>query len=157
MPTIIKEFVREGKLKIEYRSLSTATGNAERVGAQPQGTFNKQQVAALAAGQQNKMWHFLELFYHEQGAEDSGYVTESYIQGIAQQVPGLNLADWTAARNDPNLAAEIPHDQQVALEHRFEGTPSFLLGKSGTTLSPLEVTTFTEPAVFAEAIKKYLP
>ena len=40
----------------------------------------------MAAGKQNKMWNFIELFYHQQGAEDSGYVNEDFIQGIAQQV-----------------------------------------------------------------------
>ncbi len=157
LPTIIKEFVRPGKLKIEYHSLSTATGNAERDGAEPQGTFTTQQVAALAAGQQNKMWNFLELFYHEQGAEESGYVNESYLERLARQVPGLNLTDWTAARSDSSLRAELEHDAVVANEHHFDGTPSFLLGKTGTTLAPFETTSFTEPAVFAEAIEKHLP
>ena len=148
LPTIVKEFVRTGKLKIEYHSLETAT--------RERSVFQQQQVAALAAGQQDKMWDFVELFYHEQGVEDSGYVNESYLQGLAQQVPGLSLVKWTSSRSDPSLAAEIERDAEVADEHHFEGTPSFLLGKSGTTLTPLEGTNFTEPAVYAEAIKKYL-
>ena len=41
------------------------------------------------------MWNFIELFYHEQGEEDTGYVTESYLQGLAAQVPGLNLSQWS--------------------------------------------------------------
>ena len=95
LPTVIQKWVRSGKLKIEYRSLETATREPE--------TFKTQQVAALAAGKQNKMWHFVELFYHEQGEEATGYVTENYLQGIAQQVPGLNLAAWTTARSDNAL------------------------------------------------------
>ena len=72
--------MRTGKLKIEYHSLETATREPE--------VFKTQQVAALAAGKQNKAWDFIETFYHEQGEEDSGYVTEKYLQGIASQVPG---------------------------------------------------------------------
>ena len=41
--------------------------------------FKDQQVAALAAGMQKKFWNYAELFYHEQGQEDTGYVTESYL------------------------------------------------------------------------------
>ena len=41
--------------------------------------FKTQQVAALAAGQQQKFWNFAELFYHEQGAEGSGYVNDGYL------------------------------------------------------------------------------
>ena len=80
LPPIIQKWVRTGKVKIEYRSLETATREPE--------VFKTQQVAALAAGKQNKMWNYLETFYHEQGEEGSGYVTESYLQGLAQQVPG---------------------------------------------------------------------
>ena len=50
--------------------------------------FKTQQIAALAAGKQSKAWNYLELFYHEQGEEDTGYVTESYLQGLAHQVAG---------------------------------------------------------------------
>ena len=44
--TLIEKYVRAGKLKIEYRSLETATREPE--------TFKTQQIAALAAGKQQK-------------------------------------------------------------------------------------------------------
>ena len=123
LPSIVQKQVRTGKLKIEYRSLETATREPE--------VFRTQQVAALAAGKQNKMWNFLETFYHEQGEEDTGYVTESYLQGLAQQVPGLNLTTWTADRSEPALANQVAADAQAANSLGFTGTPSFQLGKSG--------------------------
>lgn len=46
---LIADDVRSGRLKIEYRSLSTATGSAEATGAEPKGTFGRQ-VAAYAPG-----------------------------------------------------------------------------------------------------------
>ena len=52
LPTVIKKFVRTGKLRIEYRSLETATGPEREV-------FRSQQVAALAAGKQDKGWNFI--------------------------------------------------------------------------------------------------
>ena len=148
LPRIIERWVRRGKLKIEYRSLETATRNPE--------TFKTQQVAALAAGQQNKMWYFIELFYHEQGREDTGYVSERYLQGLAQRVPGLNLIAWTAARNDTELAGTIVSDAQVANSAGFQGTPSFVLSKPRGTLYRLRVGTFSEAAPFESAIEKLL-
>ncbi len=112
-----------GKLKIEYHSMETATREPE--------VFKTQQIAAYAAGKQDLAWYFIELFYHEQGEEDSGYVTESYLQGLAQQVPGLNLTKWTSDRGDPDLANEIESDKQAANNDGFTGTPSFLIGKTG--------------------------
>jgi protein-disulfide isomerase len=148
LPTLIPKYVRTGKMKIEYHSLETATREPE--------VFTNQQVAALAAGKQKLGWHFIELFYHEQGEEDSGYVNESYLQGLAQQVPGLNLADWTAARSEPTYANEVAADQQAANQAGFTGTPSFELGKTGSTLQKLEAGTFSEAAPYETAIEKQL-
>jgi protein-disulfide isomerase len=140
--------VRSGKLKIEYHAMETATREPE--------VFKSQQVAALAAGKQEKMWNFLELFYHEQGEEDSGYVTESYIQGLAQQVSGLNLTKWTSDRSEPALTSQLETDAQTVASEGFSGTPSFLLGKSGTTLKKLEPGTVTEARPYNAAIEKVL-
>jgi protein-disulfide isomerase len=148
LPTLIPKYVRTGKLKIEYHSLETATREPE--------VFKTQQEAAYAAGKQNLAWYFIETFYHEQGEEDSGYVNEKYLQGIASQVPGLNLADWTAARSEPAYANEVAADAQAANQAGFTGTPSFLLGKTGGTLSELKAESFTETAPYEAAIEKQL-
>ncbi|MGO9487561.1 MAG: DsbA family protein [Solirubrobacteraceae bacterium] len=148
LPQIIQKWVRAGKLKIEYRSLETATREPE--------TFKTQQLAALAAGKQDKMWDFVELFYHEQGEEDSGYVTEKYLQGLAQQVPGLNLTQWSADRGDASLQAQLAADTQEANNQGFTGTPSFLLGKTGAAMKKFEYSSLSDPASFNEAIEKHL-
>lgn len=148
LPPVIKKYVRTGKAKIEYRSMQTATRERE--------TFQTQQVAALAAGKQNLMWHYLELFYHEQGEEGSGYVTESYLQGLAAQVPGLNLSNWSSARNDPAYANQVISDAQAANQAGFTGTPSFLIGKTGGSLQKLENPSFTNASQFEAAIEKQL-
>ncbi len=148
LPTVVAKWVRTGKLRIEYHSLETATREAE--------VFKSQQVAAYAAGKQNKAWNFIETFYHEQGEEDSGYVTEKYLQGIASQVPGLNLAAWTSARGNQELASEVSSDAQAANNNGFTGTPSFLIGRSGGAMSKLEYSTPTEPGFVNEAVEKLL-
>jgi protein-disulfide isomerase len=123
LPQIIQKWVRTGKVRVEYHSMETATREPE--------VFKTQQVAAYAAGKQDKAWNFIETFYHEQGEEDSGYVTESYIEGIASQVPGLNLTQWSSDRADPELANEVETDKQIANNEGFNGTPSFLIGRTG--------------------------
>jgi protein-disulfide isomerase len=147
-PSLIEKYVRPGKLKVEYLSMETATREPE--------VFKTQQIAAYAAGKQNLGWYFIELFYHEQGQEDSGYVTENYLQGLAQQVPGLNLPNWSAARNDPALSEEVTHDAQIVNQQGFTGTPSFLLGKSEGPFTKLENPNLEEPSDFEAAINKLL-
>jgi protein-disulfide isomerase len=145
LPSIIQNSVRTGKVKIEYRNLETATREPE--------VFRSQQIAALAAGKQNKLWSFMELFYHEQQEEGSGYVTEQFLQNMAQQVPGLNLAQWTAARNDPTLASQITTDAQVASASGLSGTPAFLIGKTGGAARKFEAASLTDPSSFNTAIE----
>jgi protein-disulfide isomerase len=148
LPTVIQTFVRTGKLKIEYRNLETATREPE--------VFRAQQIAALAAGKQQKLWYFVELFYHEQGEEGSGYVNETYLRGLAEQVPGLNLSQWTSARSDATLANQLASDAQAANNAGFNSTPSFLIGKSGGAMSTFEPTSFTDPTGLNQAIEKLL-
>ena len=148
LPSLIEKYVRTGKLRIEYHSLETATREPE--------VFKTQQIAALAAGQQGKAWYFIEDFYHEQGEEDSGYVTENYLQNLAQQVPGLNLTKWTADRNDEALSNQVANDAQTASNQGFTGTPSFLLSKGGGAPQKLEAGTYTEAAPYEAAIEKLL-
>jgi protein-disulfide isomerase len=146
LPSIIGKWVRGGQLRIEYHSLETATREPE--------VFKSQQAAALAAGKQQKMWNFIETFYHEQGEEDSGYVTEGYIQGIAKQVPGLNLTQWTSQRNDPALTGQVESDAQAANTAGFNGTPAFLIGRSGGAMTKLEPNSYSQAGPFDEAIEK---
>jgi protein-disulfide isomerase len=149
LPQIIPKWVRTGKLRIEYDSMETATREPE--------VFKTQQIAAYAAGKQNKGWNYIETFYHEQGEEDSGYVNEKYLQGIASQIPGLNLAQWSSDRGDPELANEVENDKQLANNEGFTGTPSFLIGHSGGALSKLEYTSSPgDPTFVNEAVEKLL-
>jgi protein-disulfide isomerase len=142
---LIERDVRAGKLRIEYRNLETATHEPE--------TFRTQQTAAMAAGKQGLMWYYIELFYRQQSQENSGYVTEEYLRGLARQVPGLNTAAWLAARSDPEYATQITTDAQAANNAGFTGTPSFQIGRTGGALKKLEYESLTSPAPFEKAVE----
>jgi len=111
--------VKSGKVKFVFRSLQTATHDA--------GTFKTQQVAALAAGKQNKLWNYVELFYRNQGAEGSGYVTPEFLNGLAKSIPALDYSTWTKDRGNPALEAQLGADAQAASSLGFNSTPSFVV------------------------------
>src|SRR5207253_10944813 len=113
---LVSNDVRSGKVQVVYKALQTATRDQQ--------TFQLQQVAALAAGQQQRFWNYAELFYHEQGTEDSGYVNEGYLDGLAKQVPGLNFNAWKSARTAGSLSSQISADAQQAAAVRATGTPT---------------------------------
>jgi protein-disulfide isomerase len=117
-PQLIANEVRSGKVKVVYRSLQTATQDPQ--------TFDTQQVAALAAGKQSRFWDYVELFYHQQGQEDTGYVTEAYLRGLAQQISGLDMAKWQSARSDATLLAQVQSDEQSGTSAGVTGTPTLI-------------------------------
>jgi protein-disulfide isomerase len=125
LPSAIQTYVRSGKMKVDYRSLQTAT--------QDPATFSKQQVAALAAGRQARAWQYIELFYHEQGQEGTGYVTDSYLQSLAKQIPGLNVAQWKSARSSRALSDTVRADATAAQIAGANATPALIFkGPKGT-------------------------
>ena len=73
LPTLVQDYVRTGKVRIEFRNLSFLGEDSVT-----------RRRAAAAAAQQNRLWNFVDLFYLNQGEENSGYVTDASCGGIAQ-------------------------------------------------------------------------
>lgn len=119
---LISNDVRSGKVKLVYRSLETATG-----GAPDPSIFPVQQAAAYAAGAQGKAWNYILLFYHEQGQEGTGYVNQSFLNGLASQIPGLNYAKWSTDSKNPSYTAQVTADQQAAAGQGFTATPAIAI------------------------------
>ena len=134
---LVANEVRQGKVKVEYKAFETATRDPN--------VFKEQQVAALAAGQQQKFWDYAELFYREQGTEDTGYVTNQYLQHLASQVSGLNLTKWESDRNDSALASQVAADVAAGNSAGVTGTPTLVFsGPKGQAASPQSVPTYSQ-------------
>jgi hypothetical protein len=54
--------------------------------------------AAFAAGQQDLYWQYAALLFENQGAENSGYVTDEFLTDLARQTEGLDVNEWNEAR-----------------------------------------------------------
>jgi protein-disulfide isomerase len=126
-PQFLSNDVKTGKVNVVYKSFCTATCNGPG-----QSVFNTQQAAAYAAGLQNKFWDFAELFYREQGTEDTDYVNQSYLDGLAEQIPGLDLASWKSASGDSSLVSDVSSDENAGTALGVTGTPTlFMDGPKG--------------------------
>jgi protein-disulfide isomerase len=152
-PNLVTHWVRSGKVRVTYRPLQATTPDRSE--------FERQQVAALAAGNQNRAWPFMDVFYREQVVEASeyvfGYATEQFLEGIATQTEGLNLSQWKIDRLKPTyrrqIAGQIAEDTRVADRRHISGVPAFLIGHTGATLRPLE---YEGLQAFNKAIKALL-
>jgi protein-disulfide isomerase len=119
---LISQDVKQGRVRLVYKSLSTATGN----GPDP-GVFPSQQAAAYAAGLQNLGWYYILDFYKLQGQENTSYVTPAFLNGIARLVPGLNFAKWSSDRNSSTLLQQVNAEQQTAHSLGLGSTPTILV------------------------------
>jgi protein-disulfide isomerase len=145
---IINQLVRTGKAKFVYDALDTATSN----GVTPN-EFVPQQVAAYAAGLQDKAWNYIELFYNEQGQEGTDYVNQAYLDGIAKQIPGLNYSLWKHDLSLPSLKAQVEAD--IARGTKLDvqagaggaSTPSVLVsGKKGLSFVTAGIPSYSQVA-----------
>lgn len=136
LPRIINTWVRSGVIKLEYRSLETDTRNEH--------TFFTQEIAALAASSQDKMWNFVLTAVHEQqfkrvdrgnviAVEHFNYVTEGFLTDIASRMPGLDMAQWRRDREDEDtlLFKRVANSVHLAHLKGMRATPAFLIGRSG--------------------------
>ena len=73
LPTLINDYVRTGKVKLQARTLHFIGPDSARAAR-----------AAAAAQEQGKLWPFVEAFYAAQGAENSGYVTDGFLRDVAK-------------------------------------------------------------------------
>ncbi|MHB8060494.1 MAG: DsbA family protein [Gaiellaceae bacterium] len=120
LPGVISRYVRGGKVRIEYRGISFLGSDSDNLLA-----------LAQAAGEQSKLWSFVELAYANQGAEGSGYADRAYLTAIAGAVPGLDVNKAFAGMSSGKVAARIARAQALSDQYGIKGTPSLLIGKTG--------------------------
>jgi protein-disulfide isomerase len=128
---LISNDVRSGKVKLVYQALETASSTANNA------MFVPSQVAAGAAGKQKLGWNYIELFYHEQGDETTSYVTNSYLNGLAGQIGGLNFSTWTSDRQSSTLTSQVTQDEQAATAAGYNSTPTIVVTGPKSQAQPI--------------------
>jgi protein-disulfide isomerase len=123
-PEIISNLVRKGTADYEFRQWTI-------IGLAPHQQSTAAAKAALAAGQQNRYWNFIELFYRNQGQEESGYVTDSFLTSIAKAAGVKDIAKWNTDRSSSKWDSILSRDDQQAKGFGFTGTPSILVQGPG--------------------------
>jgi protein-disulfide isomerase len=112
LPPIIENQVKNGQVKIDFRNLVIIGEESIPAGA-----------AALAAGEQGRGWNYLEIFYRNQGAERSGYVTDEFMEAVAKAAGVKDLNKWNQDRE--KLTSEVEKTTAEAGQLGYEATPSF--------------------------------
>src|SRR4029077_10479612 len=96
LPGIIENQVRNGEAKITFRNFTIIGPESVPAGA-----------ATLAAGAQGRGWNYLDLFYRNQGKENTGYVTDEFMTAVAKGAGVKDIAKWNKERNSAKLKKEV--------------------------------------------------
>jgi protein-disulfide isomerase len=139
LPTIVEDYVRTGKIAYELRIRSFLGRDSVRAAG-----------AAAEAARENRMFQFADLFYRNQGPENSDYADAGFMRRIAGQVEGLDVERVVAAADDPLSYPAVRAGEQFARRIGSTGTPDFYLRRNGR-LTPLAVQG-TAPEDYAAAL-----
>jgi protein-disulfide isomerase len=115
-PELISSEVKPGNVKYEFRPYLIIGPDSKPA-----------MKAALAAGDQGRFWNYMQLFYLNQGGENSGYVTDDFLTSIARGAGVPDVDRWNTDRNDPKWDAVIQQGSTQAESLGFNGTPSVLV------------------------------
>jgi protein-disulfide isomerase len=141
-PSIIQEFVRTGKLKIEARPIAFI--GPDSIPARK---------AMIAASKQNRAFNFAQITYANQGTENTGWLNQTFIQHAAASVPGMDVRRLLDDQ-DSTLVTKATHriDAQATADKVSE-TPTLLVGKTGSKLKKVSSTAPFNAAELAAAIR----
>jgi protein-disulfide isomerase len=142
LPKVIEHQVKSGEASITFRNFIIIGPQSVPAGE-----------AALAAGAQGKGWTFIETWYRNQGEENSGYATDSFIEAMAEYVGIPDMAKWKQEWKGGTYKKAVEESTKQAQTFGFTGTPSFAIKGPSTNGIELLGTPESSDAI-EEEIKK---
>jgi protein-disulfide isomerase len=128
MPTLLSRYVRPGKVKIEARPIAFIGPDSERGRA-----------GALAAGEQNRLFNYMQLLYLNQGTENTGWLDDAMASAAAASIPGLDVHAWSSARGSSAVTDQESRFDNEGNADDVSETPTVLVGKTGGKLQKASV------------------
>jgi protein-disulfide isomerase len=120
LPTLVDDYVRTGKVKLRAEVLHFIGPDSTTAA----------QVAA-AAERQGRLWPFLEVFFANQGQENSGYVTEAFLRRVADAA-GVDADEALAQADSAAIQRRLDRAAAAAQRLGVDSTPT--LAVSGKVL-----------------------
>jgi protein-disulfide isomerase len=139
LPQLVQDYVRSGKVRMEFRDLAFLGKDSVTAGRH-----------AAAAGEQNKLWNFIDVLYYNQGEENSGYVTPSFLHSI-DKAAGVDSTKADAFAASAASLAPIKQANAMGDQLGVQSTPTVFVGKRGGALRQVQAGP-TDVAAFKQAI-----
>ena len=115
-PDLVNDYVRDGKVKLVSETMAFLGPDSVTAAR-----------AAFAAGEQNLYWPYHTLLFEKQGEENSGYVTDDFLRGLAEDTPGLDVQKWEDQRAGNSFTKELQAVQSKAQSEGVNSTPTLIV------------------------------
>ena len=123
-PDLISKVVRKGIASYDMRQWTV-------IGKAPYEQSTAAAKAALAASEQGHYWNYVELFFRNQGTEESGYVTDDFLRAIAKGAGVKDIARWNRDRQAGRWNDVLAGTSADAHSLGLGGTPSVVVEGPG--------------------------
>jgi protein-disulfide isomerase len=128
LPVIVRRYVRTGKVQMEFRGLRFLGPDSD-----------KAVRAAVAAGEQGKLWNVVQSLYERQGGENSGWVTDEVLTQVGEAVPGLNTDRMLGVLGSPKVVNTVLQNERLAKRLGVHSTPTFFVARLGQPLQEVRL------------------
>ena len=126
MPTVIRRYVRTGKVKVIARPIAFIGPDSERG-----------RRGMIAAALQNRGFNFSQLLYFNQGPENGGWLNDDMVASAATSIPGVDVKALQDTVNSSAVTDQTKTIDSQAQADQVTGTPTILVGKSDGKLTAL--------------------
>jgi protein-disulfide isomerase len=126
LATVVKDYVRSGKLRYQLHIRSFLGPDSVKAAG-----------AAAAATDENRLYQFSDLFYRRQQQENTGYVTPTFLRGVANGA-GVDPAKALAGAANPSSQPQVAAAEKLASQLGSNSTPAFYLRLKSGRLVPVE-------------------
>jgi protein-disulfide isomerase len=133
---IVRDYVRPGKARIVFSGLAFVGPDSE-TGLR----------FVFAAGRQGKLWQAVHGVYANQGAENSGWITEDFLRETGGSISGLDVDRALRETYSPEVDRQIAAARESATQLGIHGTPSFAAARTGKAVQPVQVTSLAADAL----------
>jgi protein-disulfide isomerase len=123
-PNLMSRDVRRGVASYDLRQWTV-------IGEPPHAQSTAAAKAALAASEQGRYWNYVELFYRNQGTEESGYVTRQFLTAIAKGAGVRDIPKWNRDRRSGSWSPVLARTSAEAQSLGLGGTPSVVVAGPG--------------------------
>lgn len=144
-PSIVKRYIRTGKLKVVARPLDFIGSDSSRG-----------RNAMIAAGAQNKAFDFSEILYDNQRTENTGWLDDNMVVQAAQSIPGLNPRLLFTQRNTSFVKKQASNYDALDVIDKVTATPTLFVGKTGTKGKVVNLASSVDEASLVNAINAAL-